>query len=187
MFERDPRATERLDSLVRERIPATLRQLCRCLPPADREDALSDFFVPVWEALGRIAEREVGHPWAYLMMTMTHSSWATRRRWARQRAHEEPTNPADIDLPCGIEELEPLLNGWPIAEWGRTLTPSEREAWDVLRRQISENISRREVHRDMEHDRTTQNRIDKTIARGRRPGGFLDRLRKMLFGEEGVL
>jgi hypothetical protein len=187
LFGNDPRATDRLDSLIRARRPSCLRYLLCRLSKADRKDAFEDYSVPAWMALKQIAENRVRHPWAYLMTTLTYSAWETGRRWGSRLHHEELRDPAEIDTPIGADHLDPSLTGMAILEWERTLAPREREAWEVLRRQASEDVSRNEAHRRMQHDETVQNRIDRRIARGRQPNGFLDRLRKLLLGEEGVL
>lgn len=187
LFDNDCEATLRLVSLIHERRPAELRGLCQRLPWADAEDAFEEFFVPVWSALGQIAEGKVGHPWAYLTMTMRHSAWQTSRRWSARRNREELREAADVELPDHAEQPASALTEVALLEWERTLTDLEREAWEVIKRQSDEGISRNEAHRRMSHDRTAQNRIDKRITRGRQPDGFLDRLRRLLSGEEGVL
>lgn len=190
LFEEDHDATERLVSLIRDRSWAPLRALYRCLPRVDREDAFQDFLVPVWSALRQVADGNVHHPWAYVSAAMTYSAWTTSRRWATRRAQEDQLVPAAIDQP-GTDDVPLLLSEGELNEvlsgWEHTLTPKEREAWEVVRRQAEDGVSRNEAHRRMKHDETVQNRIDKRIARGRQPNGFLDRLRKLLVGEEGAL
>lgn len=187
LLDNDRDATKRLLSLAQERRPAELRVLCRCLSRADAEEAFEDFFVPVWSAFGQIANGKVDHPWAYLTMAMTHSAWHTSRRWSTRRDHEELMDPSEMGVTDGCEQPGSALTGVAITEWERALTTPESEAWEVIKRQAAEGISRNEAHRRMNHDRTEQNRLDKRIARGRQPNGFLDRLRRLLFGEEGVL
>ena len=187
LLDNDREATERLLSLVQERRPAELRDLCRSLSRADAEDVFADFFVPVWSAIGQIANGNVDHPWAYLTRTITHSAWRTIRRWITRRNHEELMDPPEMGVTDGCEQPGSSLTGVAVTEWERTLTSPESEAWEVIKRQEVEGISRNEAHRRMNHDRTEQNRIDKRIVRGRHPNGFLDRARRLLVGEEGVL
>lgn len=194
---KDAEATAKLIAVFEERVPAALNKYAPACGKNDVEDAMSDVVCCLWKALPRLVDRAVEYPWAYtveypwayITAVIRNEAFRVGKRLRSIRAREVPLEEvpllevlheradegaAVVDNPCDR-----------IAQWMATVDPTKREAGSVFVEAALSGVPVKQVLRERyPDDPIKQNRIERQIARGKGPGGFIVPLRGFLWGEE---
>lgn len=180
----DPEAQSELVMIFEDRVLGALRKYAPAAmqQKADAEDALADVIEGLWAALDRLTDPDVEFPWAYVNMVIHNRVIDVSRELARIRGHEESLEERHYRNHGQVDLLDTCADA--IERWMAGLAFSHREAAGVFLTAFRRGESVKRVLLDTyPNDRAARDRIERQISRGKKQGGFIDKLGKYLSPE----